>query len=148
MTTGYTTVTAASYGGPLPVTSLEVPDDGTDIIAGDVRNYETAFLAEVKDIRTNATTGLANKLNRTGDTSTGLQTFAAGATVSSGQSLGMNGANITGTVGFSALGEVLLYGRKAWFRAAMVNSSGASAKPMFVYDSFARSRVTAASMKK
>lgn len=43
---GYTTVSAADYGGTLPVAELNVPDDGTEIIAADIRNYETAFLAQ------------------------------------------------------------------------------------------------------
>jgi hypothetical protein len=109
-------VTAADYGGSLPLVSVSCPDAGEPVKASDIRAPVAALLAETDDIRTNATTGLANKLNRDGDTSTGLQTFAAGATVSSGQDLTLDGASVQGTVGFSSLGEVLFYGRKAWFR--------------------------------
>lgn len=75
----YTPVTAADYSGPIPVTSLNVPDAGEEVKSEDIRTYETAFLAEADDIRNNAVTGLANKVDRTGDTMTGSLTIAPSA---------------------------------------------------------------------
>lgn len=59
----------------------------------------------------------AIKANLSGATFTGVVTFSVGATVSSGQTLTLDGVSIAGDVGFSALGRVSLYGRKAKYRA-------------------------------
>jgi hypothetical protein len=112
-------VTAADHGGSLPLVSISCPDAGEPIKAEDIRAPVAALLAETDDIRTNATTGLANKLNRNGDTSTGLQTFAAGATVSPGQDLTLDDVSVQGVVGFSTLGRVWLAGRKQLWRGRL-----------------------------
>lgn len=68
-------VTAADYGGSLPLASIQCPNDGDDVVAADVRVPVAALLAECDDIRNNATTGLANKVDRTGDTMTDTLTI-------------------------------------------------------------------------
>jgi hypothetical protein len=45
-----TPVTAASYGGTLPVTSILAPNDGDDVVAQDLRDAEAALLAALKGI--------------------------------------------------------------------------------------------------
>ena len=68
-------VTAADYGGSLPVASISCPDAGEKVKAEDIRAPVAALLAEADDIRNNAVSGLANKVNRTGDTMTGKLTI-------------------------------------------------------------------------
>lgn len=46
----HTPVTAASYGGTLPVTSILAPNDGDDVVAQDLRDAEAALLAALKGI--------------------------------------------------------------------------------------------------
>jgi hypothetical protein len=60
-------VTAADYGGTLPLASILCPDAGEKVKAEDIRQPVAALLAEVDDIRNNATTGLVNKVDRDGD---------------------------------------------------------------------------------
>ena len=68
-------VTAGDYGGSLPLVSISCPDAGEPIKAEDIRAPVAALLAECDDIRNNAVTGLANKVDRTGDTMTGTLTI-------------------------------------------------------------------------
>jgi len=62
-------VYATDYVGVLPVASITCPDAGNDIKAEDIRQPVAALLAEADDIRNNALTGLASKVDRAGDTS-------------------------------------------------------------------------------
>lgn len=74
-------VTATDYGGSLPLNSILAPNDGDDVVAADVRGPVAALLAETDDIRNNAVSGLANKVDRTGDTMTGTLTITPSSAV-------------------------------------------------------------------
>ena len=63
-------VTAADYGGSLPLVSISCPDAGEKVKAEDIRAPVAALLAETDDIRS-ITTGLGtDKVNIAGDTMT------------------------------------------------------------------------------
>ena len=68
-------VSAGDYGGLLPVPNIMCPDAGEKVKAEDIRQPVAALLAECNDIRNNAVTGLANKVDRTGDTMTDTLTI-------------------------------------------------------------------------
>ena len=108
-------VTAADHLGAVPVTSILAPDNGNKVVAEWLRTCEAALLAECADIRT-GTGGLNKCVLKAGDTMTGLLTANAGITVPSGQDLTLNGANVTGVVGFSSLGRAWFAGRKQLWR--------------------------------
>jgi hypothetical protein len=105
----YSLVTAIGGG---PFITVLCPDSGELASADDIRRVAEVMLANDGLLTTNAN----SRLLRAGDTSTGLQTFAAGATVSPGQDLTLDGASVQGVVGFSTLGRVWLAGRKQLWR--------------------------------
>jgi hypothetical protein len=70
-------VTAGDYGGSLPLTSIQCPNDNDDVVGADLRAPVAALLAETDDIRS-ITTGLENdKVDRAGDTMTDSLTVNA-----------------------------------------------------------------------
>ncbi len=111
-------VTAADHVGSVPVVSISCPDDTDDVVADDVRVPIAALLANDALLTANS----ALYVLKSGSTSTGLQIFAAGATVSSGQDLTLNGVSVQGVVGFSTLGRAWFAGRKQLWRARVTLS--------------------------
>jgi hypothetical protein len=89
-------VTAGDYGGSLPLASIQCPNDGDNAVGADIRVPVAALLAEVDDIRNNAVTGLANKVDRTGDTMT--DTLTVNASGSNAYAVRANGTGSGGGV--------------------------------------------------
>lgn len=79
------TITAASYLGTPPGTAYDAPDDGDDVIAGDVQALAALVLANDGQQQTD----ISGKVAKAGDTMTGALVLGAGATVSSGQTLAL-----------------------------------------------------------
>lgn len=94
-------VTAADYGGTLPVVSILAPDAGEPIKAEDLRSAEAALLAECDDIRNNGVSGLANKVDKTGDTMTSTLTITPDTAV---PALVLNAATNTGAASITGDG--------------------------------------------
>jgi hypothetical protein len=109
-------VNASDHLGAVPVTDISCPDDGDKVVADDIRVAVAALLANDDAQQTNITNLGNDKVAKAGDTMTGALILNAGATVASGQDLALNGANVTGVVGFSTLGRVWLAGRKQLIR--------------------------------
>lgn len=114
-------VTAADYVGSLPLASINCPDAGNEIKAEDLRQPVAALLAEADDIRNNATTGLAAKVDRVGDTMTGKLTITTSVATSeairaTGGSIGPGGRFFGGSTegsGVISTGTGNAYGLQA-----------------------------------
>lgn len=115
-------ITAADYLGAVPVTAIDEPDDGNDVMAADLRQTAAALLANDDYIINDATDGLAAKVNRAGDTFTGAVIFSDSATFDDPVIVNDNfEANSTSqfsaTVTATSASTVLLLGRKSLRRA-------------------------------
>ncbi len=133
-------VDATDHLGAVPVTAISCPDNGNKVVAEYLRTAVAALLANDGKL----TTDSALYVLKTGSTSTGLQIFAAGATVSSGQDLTLNGVSVQGVVGFSTLGRVWLAGRKQLWRSRVTLADSAHTISVDSGDRFNLSALNAA----
>jgi len=118
---GRVDITAADAVGSAPITAIELPANGGKPLAEDWQNV--AAMALKNDAYRG--TAIDGKVAKAGDTMTGVLTLNAGATVASGQVLALNGASVTGVVGFSTLGRVWLAGRKQMWRRRVILADAA-----------------------
>jgi hypothetical protein len=111
-------ITAADHIGAVPVTAIECPDDGDDVVAAHIRVPIAALLAN-DDALTTLTTNLGNdKVNRAGDT----MTDSLEITVSSSNQPALDATGNGSAPGVNAMGGAT--GAGGNFEAGGGNSPG------------------------
>lgn len=118
---GRVDITAADAVGTAPITSIELSDNGGDPTADDLHDIAAMALANDAYVRTDATNGLVNKVNRDGDTMT--DTLEIGVSSANQPALDVTGNG--SSPGINAMGGAT--GSGGLFEAGGGNNPGVSA---------------------